>query len=369
MFNSIRFWTLVVSMMGMALFAGCKKKEELSQLGQRCGGKVRCAQGLKCWAGLCEDLSGNSESCKFVRDASGAIMNAAPKDLLRGIEFEYDPNFITEIAAQAATLYRGFAQGMPERSCKRIQQCEMPKLGIGYGWFWTRAAYEATKTVPEGAKKISGDAISVNVDSFEQSVMGEDTTMFPEVKIRQMSQHRIGCKAKVTVRVREDYAGFVTFHFWRNTGCEFVEPKDGGPSFKCEGEEVLKDPKYTYTVYLSPYTSAQLEAQKKGKDAKGATARAFFTGNPGTYDVEIWAYNPIDENLFGEHRQFADETAFSKFGSFKFCPKYKESPNENGCGCIGFVQNKITVSLNPDPFFLAFDEEKCMKMTEEPKGN
>jgi len=368
MLISYRFWILIVSVMGLFAFSGCKKKENISQLGQRCGQNVKCAQGLKCWAGICEDLSGNSPSCKFVKEASGAIMNAGPKDLLKGINFEYDPNFISEIPNSAAQIYKGFAQGMPERSCKRVLECEMPKLGIGYSWFWTRAAYEATKTIPEGAKKVSGDAISVNVQNFDQNAIGDDTTMFPEVKVRQMTQHRFGCKAEVEVKVREDYAGFVTFHFWRNTGCEFAEADkavaDSKPGFKCQGEELLKDPKYTYTVYLYPFSSAQLESQKKAEKNKEKAGRAYFTGNPGTYKVDIWAYNPIDEALFGEHKQFENETDMKKISGFAFCPKYTENVNENGCGCIGFVKNKITVSLDPDPFFLPLDEEKCTKQAE-----
>jgi len=368
MFTSYRFWILIVSVTGIFAFSGCKKKEHIAQLGQRCGQNVKCAQGTKCWAGLCEDLTGSSPSCKFVKEASGAIMNAGPKDLLKGVNFEYDPNFISEIPNSAAQIFKGFAQGMPERSCKRVLECEMPKLGIGYSWFWTRAAYEATKTIPEGAKKVAADAVTVNVQNFEQNAIGDDTTIYPEVKVKQMTQHRFGCKAEVEVKVREEYAGFVTFHFWRNTGCEFAEADkavaDSKPGFKCTGEEMLKDPKYTFTTYLYPFTSGQLEAQKKNEKNKDKQNRAFFTGNPGTYKVEIWAYNPIDEAMFGEHKQFENESDMKKISGFAFCPKYTENVNENGCGCIGFVKNKVTVTLDPDPFFLPMDEEKCNKTAE-----
>ena len=369
MFTSYRFLILMVSVLGLFAFSGCKKKAEISQLGQRCGAKTKCAQGLKCWSGTCEDLSCNSVVCKFVKDASGAIMNAAPKDLLKSLDFEYDPNFISEIPNSAAQIYKGFATGMPERSCKRLLECEMPKLGIGYSWFWTRAAYEATKTVPDGAKKVAPDAVSVNVLGWEGTAIGDDPSLFPEVKIKQMNMHRFGCKAEVEVKVREDFAGFVTFHFWRKTGCEFVAADkgtpDAKPGFKCQGEELLKDPKYTYTVYLYPFSSQQLEAQKKTEKNKEKAARAYFTGNPGTYKVDLWAYNPIDEAMFGEHKQFEDESEMKKFSGFAFCPKYKEDPKENGCGCIGFVDRKITVTADPDPFFMPLDEEKCAKQAAE----
>lgn len=362
--SNSRVGILVFLAIGL-VFAGCKKKETIAQLGQRCNAKTKCAQGLKCYSGTCEDLSGNGPACKFVKEASGAIMNASPKDLIKNLNYDYDPNFIAEIPNGAAQIYKGFAQGLPERSCKRLLECEMPKLGIGYSWFWTRAAYEATKVIPEGAKKVSPDAISVNVLNFEQTAIGEDPSMYPEIKIKQMTQHRFGCKAEVEVKVREDYAGFVTFHFWRNTGCEFVpadkNTKDSIPQFKCQGEEILKDPKYTYTVYLYPFSSQQLEAQKKADKNKSKDDRAFFTGNPGTYKVNVWAYNPIDENLFGEHKQFEDEAEMKKYTGFAFCPKYTENVNENGCGCIGFVKNKITVTLDPDPFFMPMDDEKCAK--------
>ncbi|MBU1239003.1 hypothetical protein KJ865_04770, partial [Myxococcota bacterium] len=137
--------------------------------------------------------------------------------------------------------------------------------------------------------------------------------------------------------------------------------QDSSPSWDCKGDEILNKPYYTQTIYLYPFTDAQLKAKAKGLKGKGK--QSFLTGNPGTYEIDIWAYNPIDEKLFPQHKQFEGKEleAMKAFSEFKFCPKYTDNTFNNGCACLGFSPSKITVTTSPDPFYLPFDEEACTK--------
>lgn len=358
-----RIFTLftIVSLIAM-VSASCKKKAKIAKEGELCSKSVKCVAGLKCYFGKCQDLSGNSPECQFVGKASKALMESNPKELLKGKNFPYDMDIVSAIPTNAATIFKAFSNGLPPKECSRITQCEFPKLGIGYSWYWTRSAFGETKTIPPNAKKVSADAVEIVSATTEQASMGENPKEFPEIKIKQMALHRIGCKARVKVRVKEEFSGFVTFHFWKNKDCVFVEPdpkvKDSKAHFKCNGTEKLNHPYYSYTVYLYPFKSDQL---KKDKDSKAKLT--YLTGNPGTYLVDVWAYNPIDEKTFGEHKQFDSEEVTKKYPDLKYCPKYVTDVFNNGCACIGFVPNKITVTVDPDPFYLPFEEDKCLKLS------
>ncbi|MBN2723584.1 MAG: hypothetical protein JXR95_05870 [Deltaproteobacteria bacterium] len=362
MFQKSRILSVAALLLMTFIFAsGCKKKTPIAKEGEKCGKDIKCVKGTKCYYGVCEDLSGNNPDCQFLGKASKAIMESNPKELLKGKNFDYDIDTITAIPSAAATIYKAFGNGLSKTQCKRITQCELPKLGVGYSWYWTRSVFNETKKAPANAKKLSADAVEIISVSAEQASMGEDPKMFPPIKIKQMQQHRIGCRAKVKVRVKEEFAGFVTFHFWKNKNCKFVEAekgvKDSKAGFKCDGVEKLSHPYYTYTTYLYPFKSNQLAKDKKSKEKV-----TYLTGNPGTYLIDVWAYNPIDENKFGEHKQFDSEEVMKKYPDLIYCPKYRTDPFNNGCGCIGFAKNKVTVTVDPDPFYLPLDEDKCAKM-------
>ncbi|MDA3864079.1 MAG: hypothetical protein PF689_09470 [Deltaproteobacteria bacterium] len=336
----------------------CKKEQKIIKLGKKCEKGDKCEKGSKCLGGKCEDITGDNPECKYLKKASQSIMEANPKKLLSGVNFKYDKDIISTIPSQAGNIYKAFSKSIGRSECKRIINCELPKLGVGYEWFWTRAAWNATKKIPKGGKKVPQGIVKVVSANTEQASIGEDPKEFPAIKIKQMDDHRIGCRGKVKVRVSDKFSGFVTFHFWKKDKCKFVPAekgnKDSQPKFECDGTKKLVHPHYTYTVYLSPMSSSELK-QRKGKK-KDTT---FLTGNPGTYLLDVWAYNPINEEKLGMHKQFENETEMKAYPSFKFCPKYTDDKFNNGCGCIGLMENKITISVNPDPFYLSYDEKKC----------
>ncbi len=365
----VTFSLLFTGFIMASSISGCSRKPKILKKGSRCrlgNKKAICAKGLKCYKGHCEDLSGNNPDCKYLKNAAQGITDADPQVILKKYKgkYVYDEAIIQSASNEAARIYNWFAKGLPQKHCKHHIMCSLPLLGIGEGWFWTRAAMNATGSIPSqwGAVKPSKNAVRlVSVEEFKMENMGDDPKMFPAIKIKQMRRHRVGCKAKVKFRVKEKFAGFVTFHFWANTGCQYVPPekgkKESKPEWKCTGQKQLNHPYYTYTVYLQPYdqqTLKQFQGKKKGKKAK-----TFLTGNPGTYIVDVWAYNPINEKLFAQHKQFdaKELEEIEQYPDFKFCPKYSNQPFQDGCGCVGLVKDKITITVDPDPFFMPSPSE------------
>ena len=365
MFQKSKLMVFLSLIISVGLFAAsCKKKNKTAKKGEKCNSSVKCEKGTKCHFGLCEDLTMQSKECKYLKSASRGIMDASPKSLIKGVNHDSDMGYVSDISSQAANLYKAFARGLSQKQCANMIKCQLPKLGIGTAWFWTRSAFEANKQLPPGAIKIPKNPISIVSVIMKQGSMGEDESLFPKEKIKMMQDHRIGCESKVKFRVSEKFAGFVTFHYWRDK-CKLKpadkNKADSEPPWECKGEEILNQPFYTQTIYLYPYTDAQLREMRKkvkGKDKKG-----FITGNPGTYTLSVWAYNPINEKLFAQHKQFEGKELekMKTYQNFKFCPKYTDNAFNNGCACLGFKPSKITVTTSPDPFHLPYDQESCEK--------
>jgi hypothetical protein len=349
--------TITVLLVGMFLLSSCSKKVKLAKKGEKCG-KIECIKGLKCWQGKCEDVSGKNPDCEYLRKASKGLVNSNPQEILKGIHYSYDTDVVSGIPSDAAKIYGAFANGLPQKECKRIIACELPKLCVGCAWYWTRAAFAETQKIAPGSVKVPANPIKVITATTDQKAIGDDANTFPPVKIKQMAKHKFGCMAKVQVRVKEDFTGFVTFHFWKNSKCTFKETKNkkknGESKWVCTKKEKLTQANYTYTVYLFPFRAADL------KSKKGAKKKTYLTGNQGTYLVDVWAYSPINEKEFPEHKQWKNIEKFKKKnpGAIR-CPEYGEDAFNNGCGCIGFVKNKITVTVNPDPFMLLEGSELC----------
>jgi hypothetical protein len=365
---------VIFAILGSIYLTGCGKKKNPSKLDEKCSKTSDCVKGLYCRRSVCADLSMQGKECKYLKTAIRGVVDGSPKSLIKGVVHKINLDTITSISKQAGMINKMVHKKLTEKECAKAVECGLSALGVGYAWFWTRAAFGANSTIPTGGISIPKNPVKIISVIQKRGGMGEDDKEFPAEKIKMMQVHRVGCKSVVKFRLREKFSGFVTFHYWRKTGCEVIPPekgkKDAQLSWKCKGEAVMNHPYYTQTVYLYPFSDERIKLMKKAAKAKGGKKKSFMTGNPGTYSLDVWAYNPIDPKLMTMHKQFeGKELEAAKAASeFITCPAYQNDPFNDGCACIGFVPSKITVTTSPDPFHLAYNYEKCdTQPAEKPK--
>jgi hypothetical protein len=231
-----------------------------------------------------------------------------------------------------------------DASCRKVFYCKLARMPY---WAWADQASSEQIILPPSFKKIPKNAIQIVTASTKQGSMGGDSTIFPPQKIVQMKNTRIGCKANLKVKVNARFSGYVTFHFWKNK-CKYSE-KQGKPYWSCNGQSRLDSSDYTQTIYVSPKSNMPTQNENKGKSRYSRIA-----GDPGTYYISVWANNPKRSKVFGMHRVFSGKELIKvkQHSSFNYCPANTADVFNNGCACIGFVPNKITVTVHPEPFII-----------------